>query len=1150
MKFNCKYFLPLLIISCNGKNSSSVANNISPLYYNPIIVTLDTTNGYNINPITGDSVKPLLTANGIIIQSGVTIRFDGEPIIEKEKPKIISTNISDIKTTTNLHPINNKTTITPVDTNRLTKVKLGEGNQSFELRNTSGLIPTGKPLPISGKKIIFLESQPVKALPFKYKDAATANVQYLDVDQGLPFSYIYTLLEDKKGNMWFGIPGVGISKYDGVSFINYSAKGGLGDNSLLTMIEDHQGNIWFNTNKGLIRFDGNTFTEFTEKEGLPGSSIVSLYSDKKGNIWIATLGSGIGKYDGKNITWYTTKEGLPCDSVTCSMEDKKGNLWFGTHHGVAKYDGNIFTWVQLKDGLPFSGISSLLEDKNGNIWMSLKKGVIKFDGERINSFKEEIGLSMTFAKSIVEDKNGNIWVGSTFGGIYKFDGRSFTQYNLKEGLSNNKVRQLIEDSSGNIWFGTDGGGINKLRDGNFSYLPANEILANNRIRPILKDREGNMWIGTEGAGIGKYDAKIFSDTTTTLSYYSKKDDQYSHGQRSLLQDNKGHMWIGTTGGGIQKYDGKKLISYSLSNDLSTATIFSILEDRNQNLWFGTNSSTGLIKYNRNNFIGYTNNDGLPGNIVFSVKEDSNRNMWVGSDVGSLSKINGNKLVNYTAKEGFFGTSITSIISDKQGNLWLGTNGAGVCKFDGRQFIYYTEKQGLSNNNVWSLIQDPAGHIWAGTDKGLNRFVPKEKNKKNELSTYTIYQYGLEDGLKAIDFNLNGASIDNINRIWWGTGKNILIKDVNSTFKTSSPYSLSLTSIVINDKFYNYRNFPDSAAKKIRFTHVEPFSNYPQGLELSYEQNHLLFNFSAIEWSAPDKIKYSYRLKGWSENWSIPSKETKAEFRNLQHGKYVFEIKAIGQSQTWTNSFSYPFIIRPAWWQTWWFKTIIIAATLLLMLLIARFIYFYQLRKERTALEKKLAVQYERQRISAEMHDDIGAGLSGIRLLTEMTKNKIKNEQGAEEVDKIYQSVGDISSKMKEVIWSLNTENDNLPNLLYYIQQQVRLWLEHYPCQLFIKLPDTIPDKQINGETRRNIFLLVKEAVHNIIKHSGANHVTINMDCNKEQLVISILDNGKGISNGNGSGNGMKNMQQRIENLKGKFVINNKEGLTLTFEIPI
>ena len=290
--------------------------------------------------------------------------------------------------------------------------------------------------------------------------------------------------------------------------------------------------------------------------------------------------------------------------------------------------------------------------------------------------------------------------------------------------------------------------------------------------------------------------------------------------------------------------------------------------------------------------------------------------------------------------------------------------------------------------------------------------------------------------------------------------------------------------------------------------------------------------------------------GLDKKWSDPSEEPIADYRNLGHGKYEFQVKAFGQSKKWTEPIIYKFVIKPAWWQTWWFKTLVVTVVVFIVLFIARLVYLYRFRKQQALLEKQLAVQYERQRISSEMHDDIGAGISSVRLLTEMTKNKLKDTTATNEIENIYRSVGDISTKMQEVIWSLNGENDHLNNLIYFIQKQVRSLLEHYPCKLSFEIPSVIPDIELSGEIRRNIYLVVKEAVHNIIKHSGADNVklTITFD---EKLVIKVSDNGKGMnSENNNGGNGLKNMQRRIKQLNGVFLIKHQDGLTLVFEIPV
>jgi signal transduction histidine kinase len=602
------------------------------------------------------------------------------------------------------------------------------------------------------------------------------------------------------------------------------------------------------------------------------------------------------------------------------------------------------------------------------------------------------------------------------------------------------------------------------------------------------------------------------------------------------------MWIGDETG-ITEFDGRNFISYPLQQGVIDKRVLCIRRDINDILWFGT-STDGLYKYDRKSFIHYPEKAGLSSKKIFALLVDKKGNLWLGTERGGVSKYDGTHITNYSEKEGFLGETVTSIIEDKKGALWLGTQGSGVCRFDGNNFTYYTEKEGLSNDNVWSLIQDSAGYIWAGTDKGLNRFIPIN-------NSYIIHQYGLQDGLKAIDFNLHSASIDNNNQLWWGTGKNIVIKDLNTPFKSYGVRSLQLTRIEINDRFYDYHNVPDSLGNKIAFSHLIPFTNCPGSLTLSYDQNHLSFHFSAIDWSAPDKIKYSYRMVGLDEKWSKPSGETMADYRGLRHGNYQFQVKAIGQSQAWTEPFTYSFVIRPAWWQTWWFKSTILLLAALLLLYISRLIYRSRLRKQKALMEKQLAVQMERQRISKEMHDDIGAGLSGVRLLTEMTKNKLKETSATSEIDKIHQSVGEISAKMKEVIWSLNTENDSLGNLIAYIQRQVKAQLENYPAELIMELPVYIPDFEFSGDTRRNIYLSVKEAVHNIIKHSGADRVILSISCN-ENLVISVADNGRGAGAAvdDHTGNGMKNMRQRIEQSGGQFFIKKEKGLTLTFSIPL
>jgi ligand-binding sensor domain-containing protein/signal transduction histidine kinase len=1139
---NWKYFLPLLLLYGCKRNSNSSAEENLNLGPNPVVVSLNTSSGYLINTITGDSIKPLINTLGDTVKTGIPIPFHGK-VLPPFKPRMVTAgNPTKTEVPTNVYAIPKNLTTFPVDIGKLTKIKLGQGDQSFVLKNSMGTLRTGVPIPITGRKVKCIEPRPVKALALRSKDNPTATIQYLDVGQGLNFSYISSILEDKRGNLWFGIAESGICKYDGKSFTNYTIKEGLTNNNVNCLFEDTNGNIWIGTEGGVTMFDGEGFTHYTEKEGLPNNSISAIHQDKRGSFWFS-LPEGISKLSGKTITHYTNKEGLSKGAVFSSIDDRNGNIWIGTYFGAVKFDGYTFTYFNKKDGLASDFVELILEDSKGNMWFASNSGGIsKYDGKKITRYSKKEGFSDSQISSILEDHIGNIWVGTYLGGAIKYDGKKFTHYTEREGLTKSGIRNMLEDKNGNIWLATQGGGVNKLSNKNFNHLIPNELFENSKIRPIVKDKNGNLWMGSDAGGIGKYDGKNFK-------YFTNKDGLRSISQRALLCDKKGNIWIGSDYGDIIEFDGNRFANYFIAERIPTSKVFSIFEDTSGNIWFGKKG--GIIKFDGSIFTKYTDENGLSANTVFSIFQDKKGNFWFGTWGGGLSKYDGKQLIHYTEREGMFSTAITSIEEDEEGNIWLGTLGTGICKFDGSTFSYFMEPGGQLNNNIWSIQKDSLGNFWFGSDRGLTLFVPDSANLKSVPTKYNIHRFGLEDGLRALDFNLHSACIDDNNRIWWGTGKGVTSLDLNTKLAFNTPRSLGLSFIEINQQHYDFRNLPNSMRKNISYSHIGAFTNQPDGLKVSFDMNYFTFHFSAIEWSAPEKIKYSYRLIGLDDNWSKPDEESTADYRNLSYGNYEFQVKAIGESKLWTEPYTYLFTIQPAWWQTIWFKAILILLGAFLLFYISQLIVKARLRKQRTLMEKQLAVELERHRISSEMHDDIGAGLSGIRLLTEVAKRQSNDVQSLSELEKIYNSVGDLAERMREVIWSLNTENDHLESLIDFLRKQSHLVMEHYPCTFDIKMPEQIPDIKISGEARRHIYLAVKEALHNIIKHSGADYVELVISLNSK-LVITIADNGKGIDlqNNNFSGNGLKNMRRRIEQLKGKFYINNTKGTLLTFEIPI
>jgi signal transduction histidine kinase len=324
------------------------------------------------------------------------------------------------------------------------------------------------------------------------------------------------------------------------------------------------------------------------------------------------------------------------------------------------------------------------------------------------------------------------------------------------------------------------------------------------------------------------------------------------------------------------------------------------------------------------------------------------------------------------------------------------------------------------------------------------------------------------------------------------------------------------------------------------------------LVLPNDKNSINFSLSAPFYTNPEKIYFKYRLVGSADDsWRLGQNgEREFRFSSLRHGKYIFEAVAIHpQFGMAEKPIIFPFTIRPAWHETWVFKIAISLFIASVIILLVSTFFNYRFKQQKIDFAKQLAVQNERQRISAEIHDDIGAGLSGVRLLTELTSNKTASNETKEDLGKIYSSITELSSKMQEVIWSLNPSNDTLENLLQYIQQKTGQLLEHSPIKLVVSMPHRIPEIEIQSDVRTDIYLSVKEALHNALKHSGAKKIELNFAIASDCLLVSVSDDGKGLAGSGNKGNGMQNMKKRTERLQGTMVIKDQNGVTIQFSFP-
>lgn len=784
---------------------------------------------------------------------------------------------------------------------------------------------------------------PIPAKPMRMRDVASLNIQFLDVDKTLSFQEIRTILEDSKGNIWFGSNTSGICKYDGKSFTHYTAREGFTGLQIRGMIEDRSGNIWIGTDRGVCKYDGQSFTLFS---GGVIRNILSSLEAENGDLW---FGSSEGLFARKGNVWiqYTVDQGLTSNIVNSLIEDNEGNLWIGTDGGgVCSFNGESFTHFAEKDGLLSNNVLSGFKDRYGNLWFGTNRGICKYDGNSFRQFTTDQGLSNNVITTIVEDSYGILWFGTENHGVNIYDGNTFTHLTQKEGLSSNEIRWIMKDHSNSLWFGTRLGGLMKFHGGSFTYFTQFESISHSPVAAITEDRSGNIWFGLLGQGLVKYDGESFFEVAEEQGL----DDIFI--RYFIYGDKEGNIWFNNDLG-LHRYDGDFFTQYfdsEVSETTSLNLITSMYEDTEGFLWLGT-WGKGLLKTDGEYVTSFPQ---VSRGYVTSVLRDYKGNVWYGTASNGLMKYNGVSITKYSVNEGLSGYYVNSLCEDESGNLWIGTKEQGLTMYDGESFRHFTEKDGLCNNDVRSITGDHKGRIWVGTKNGLSLFSPQEDRK------YSITSFGPEDGLKEISFNNNSICLDHRNRIWWGTGDEVTMLDLDAFELAQAIPEIHLNTIYLNQQyidFYKLLSENEEASDtmyaisrkkmhRMKFSGVALFHNYPLDLVLPHYLNHLTFNFIATEWTAPQSIQYQYMLEGLDEQWSSPSVENQADYRNIPSGDYTFKVKAISKAGIWSDTFEYPFIIRRPWWFRWWAYIFYAFA----LILVARYYIRYIISRERIQAE--------------------------------------------------------------------------------------------------------------------------------------------------------------------------------------------------------
>jgi signal transduction histidine kinase len=468
----------------------------------------------------------------------------------------------------------------------------------------------------------------------------------------------------------------------------------------------------------------------------------------------------------------------------------------------------------------------------------------------------------------------------------------------------------------------------------------------------------------------------------------------------------------------------------------------------------------------------------------------------------------------------------SIAIDKNRHIWIGTREKGLYCFayqnNQLQLLrHLTTKDGLTENFISYLYCDARNIIWACTPAGLDKLDQRDNNIHIENLTLSnnIFQNTIE-----VQATASGE-------YWVLTQGGMLRFTEKNKNVTSYKPGIEFRQVKAGEKnIINTKN-----------------------LELDYEHNNLTFQLAAPTYIDEKLTRFSYLLEGSGKNyWSAASKESEINFINLSPGDYTLKVKASflnGKYPETESAFS--FVIHPPWWETWWFRILSGIILLSFVFLLVRFYYRKRIEVQQTIMERQQAIVNERTRIATDMHDDLGAGLSSIRFISERIKRNSFSEVTRQDIEKLEFTTGELMDKMNEIIWATNEKNDTVEDLVFYIRSYAKAYAEDNDLNCFIHIPDELPGLFVSGEVRRNIFLVVKESLHNIVKHANASSIDMDIRVGTK-LYIHIKDDGTGIhpTESRRGGNGLHNMKKRMLDIGGSLDMENGSGLTLNISLPL
>ena len=970
-------------------------------------------------------------------------------------------------------------------------------------------------------------------------------------DKGLPQNTVSGIAQTPDGYLWLSTLD-GVARFDGVRFKMFKAADtpALGSGRIRFLFPGLHGELWLSTQEGgVVRFQDGRFAPLVlpESQGIH-SAVTQVAEDESGAVWLSTEDGQVGRLTGGQYSIVSTNWRTAAGMGFAVRPDVRGRLWALSSSGLYQLSGE--TLVPVVRGKPGKYLV-LCPSRLGGWWVSSEGQMRLWRDGQWRALAGKPGVAADQITSGLEDQGGYLWLGTAADGLFRCDTNgTVLQFTKRDGLSGNSVRTLFEDSEGNLWVGTEDDGLDRLRLPLFTVYGPAQGLSSERITTVSEGLAGELWVGTDGYGLNR----LYGETARPVG--AESPAPFYH-VAAVLADHQGRIWMGLRSGGIFRWQDGRFAEFG-GFPTAKLPMRSLFEDSHGAVWIGQRNTRVLVRVQGDAVSTIDLPPSMPLADVRVMAEDAAGNLWIGTDGTGLLRWKDGQFTRFTRENGLSSDFVWALQPEPDGALWIGTYGGGLARLKNGRAVSCTTRHGLVDDVICHIADDGRGHYWFSSNQGIFR-VDQEALRQfadGKRPGIQCVAYGRSDGLPALECEGGCQPVgcrSRDGRLWFATIRGLVVVNPAEVSTNTLAPPVHIESIIVDGEATSSEEWraPNDGEGLPSSRRTAPLT-----LRIPPGKKRFEFHYTGLSFSAPERLRFRHKLEGVDASWVDTGSQREASYNRLPHGPYVFRVQACNREGVWNQAGdALSFTVLPYFWQTGCFAGLFL-------------ITFgsgvggtvgYALRwrhQRRVALLQRLnALERERTRIARDIHDDLGGSLTEIGYLGALAVRDSRSlAEAREQLGHIMDRTRELARRLDETVWAVNPKNDSSGHLATYLCHSAREFLEPTGIRCRLDVAPDLPEAPLTTEVRHNVYLVVKEALNNGVKHSGAAELCLRLAANDGVMTIEVSDNGQGfvVDSTREAGNGLRNMAARMAEIGGQFTVRSApgEGTTVCLKLPL